>query len=355
MARILWLIIFTLLIVRVGLYFYSQPYYPDGTKLKISGKITTQPTRYDDSQYIKLEGFKIYLPSYPQIYYGDDVVVSGVVEEDKLQEAVLEEHLPTDQFLYVLRKNLLNFYAENLPQDSAALVSGMTIGAKELLTSEFWDELKKTGTAHVVVASGMNVALISKFLMLILIFFLPRKRAIPAAIAGIWFYAALAGFDSPIIRAAIMGSVAFTAQELGKIYSGVKALILSAVVMLFVKPEWVMDLGFWLSFAATGSLMLFERRIAKYLKRVPLIFREDLTTSTAAQIGVAPIMLLFFGKVTILAPVINMLVLWTVLPITIIGLAAGFLGLIYVPIGRAVLLLTYPLTLWFIRIVELFA
>jgi len=207
----------------------------------------------------------------------------------------------------------------------------------------------------VVVASGMNVTLVASFLMAVLVLFLPRRQAVPAALLGIWAYSLLSGFDAPIVRAAIMGSIAFSAQALGKLSSAARALALSALTMLIIWPQWLTDLGFILSFVATASLILFERRVARLVRFVPGIFREGFSTSLAAQIGVAPILFATFGQFNLLSPVINALILWTVPAITIVGGIGGMIGLTVPFLGKLILLLTYPLTSWFIWIVNLFA
>jgi len=101
--------------------------------------------------------------------------------------------------------------------------------------------------------------------------------------------------------------------------------------------------------------MLFERKIAHLVRFVPGIFREGFSTSLAAQIGVAPILFVTFGQFNLLSPIINALVLWTIPPITIIGGIGGIIGLMMPFFGKLILLLSYPLTSWFIWIVELFS
>ena len=151
-----------------------------------------------------------------------------------------------------------------------------------------------------------------------------------------------------------MGSLVFSAQKLGRMYYAWRALFISAGLMLIINPGWVSDLGFILSFVATASLMLFEAHINRYIRFVPAIFREGLSTSLSAQIGVAPILYFTFGQFNILSPLINALILWTIAPITMIAMLTGVVGVIVEPLGRIFLYLVYPLTYWFIMIVELF-
>jgi competence protein ComEC len=166
-------------------------------------------------------------------------------------------------------------------------------------------------------------------------------------------YVVLSGFDAPIIRAGIMGSVAFLAQFKGRLVDSYRLLIYSAGIMLLFKPLWILDLGFILSFVATLSLMLFQKRIDNKLHFVPNFLREGLSTSLAAQIGVAPIIYATFGAFNIFSPFINALILWTVSYIMILGALGGIIGLILPLIGRLILLMAFPFLWWFVEIIKI--
>lgn len=351
MRYVFWIFLIILVFVRI---FTIQPTFSDGDKIRISTKVSSEPIKYDTSQRLVLFGLKTYLPNYPEINYGDKVIVEGTVEDGKLTDPILVTLEPAIGRLYKIRNNIIKIYQKSLPEPHASLLAGLTLGSKAGLPASFWETLKKTGTAHVVVASGMNVTLVASFLIGILIIFLPRRKAIPLALVGVWSYSLLSGFDAPIVRAAIMGSVAFTAQAFGRLQAASRALFFSAAFMLIIKPDWITDLGFILSFVATISLMLFERKIASLIRFVPGIFREGLSTSLAAQIGVAPILFVTFGQFSLLSPIVNALVLWTIAPITIIAGVGGILGLFSTVVGKMIIFLAYPLTTWFIWIVGVF-
>jgi competence protein ComEC len=351
MRYIFWIFLILLIIIRI---ITTRPDFSDGDKVRITTKVSSEPIKYDTSQRLILVGLKTYLPKYPEIGYGDKVVVEGIVEDGKLNNPELISLELATGILYKTRNNIIEVYQKSLPEPHASLLAGLTLGSKAGLPTGFWEALKKTGTAHVVVASGMNVTLVAGFLMGILIILLPRRKAIPLALVGVWTYSLLSGFDAPIVRAAIMGSVTFTAQALGRLQVASRALFLSAALMLIVKPDWITDLGFILSFVATASLMLFERKIANLIRFVPGIFREGLSTSLAAQIGVAPILFATFGQFSLLSPIINALVLWTIAPITIIGGIGGIIGLASITAGKVIIYLSFPLTTWFVWIVEAF-
>jgi competence protein ComEC len=236
----------------------------------------------------------------------------------------------------------------------SGLIAGVVLGSKGTLSSEFYNQTKIAGVAHVIVASGTNVTFVVSFLMGVLTLFLPRRKAILFVILGIILYLFLSGFDAPLVRAAIMSSFIFLGQETGRLVSTWRIFFLTAGIMLLYNPDWALDIGFVLSFVSTGSLMLFEKRIRVWLARVPVILKEGLSTSLAAQIGVAPILFVTFGQFNIWSPIINALVLWTIPYIMILGSAGGVVGLIWPFLGKMVLWLSYPLLWWFSTVVSIF-
>jgi competence protein ComEC len=244
---------------------------------------------------------------------------------------------------------LIEFYQQNLPEPHASLVAGIVLGSKSSIPETFWNELKLTGVAHVVVASGTNVTFVAGFLISLFTLCFPRRKSVLLVIIAIWLYAVISGLESPIIRAAIMASVALSAQALGKLALAWKTLILTVYMMLVYQPAWIGDVGFIMTFVSVISLMLFQKKMEIILSFLPKVIKEGLSTSLAAQIGVAPILFVTFGQFNILSPLINALVLWTVGPIMMIGAISALLRI------RYLLYLVYPLTWWFINIVGLFS
>jgi competence protein ComEC len=351
MKFLFWGVLVFSLVLRI---IFSKTEYLEGKKIRITSTVHEEPVKYSFFQKISLKSLDVYLPKYPEISYGDKVVVEGVVIEGKLEKAELLKLEKSQGILIKFREKILEFYQKSLPEPHAALIAGITLGVRGEIPDSFWRGLTNSGLAHVVVASGSNVSLVAGFLVGILTLFIARRKAIPLLLIGIWLYAGLSGMDAPIIRAAIMGSITFSAQGIGRLSSAWRALVISAFIMLLIKPDWIADLGFLLSFVATACLMLFQGKIAKRLKKVPTIFREGLSTSLAAQIGVTPILFVTFGQFNILSPIANALVLWAVPIIMVVGGISGLIGLIFPLIGRILLYLVYPLTSWFIFIVNLF-
>lgn len=351
MKYVFYLFLVLTLLVRFSL---NKPSYKDGDNLRITAKVLSEPIIYDRQQYLKIKGLKTYLPKYPEINYGDTIVIEGKVNKDKLINPSLITVEDADVgFLYKLREKIISFYKKALPEPYSSLVSGIVLGSKQI-PEEFWTLLKKTGTAHVVVASGTNVTLVATFLISILTLYFKRRTAVFMAVAGIFLYVILSGFDAPIVRAAVMGSIVFFGQERGRVVNTWRILVISGYLMLLVKPEWITDLGFILSFVATMSLLIFQKKIDNYLKFIPNVFREGLSTSLAAQIGVAPIIFVTFGQFNLLSPIINALILWVVPYVMVSGLLAGIIGLFVPIIGSLILYISFPLLWWFVNVLTIF-
>lgn len=352
MARwLIWAVILLSLLLRISLYL-RYPIFRESEIVRITTTLTEEPTRYERSQVFRVEGLKVSIPRYPSVNYGDTIILEGKVESGELQAPKVVKIESSSNILLSIRYKLIGFYKRALPAPDATLITGMVLGSKDGITTEFWNELTATGTAHVVVASGMNVSLVAGFVLAIFLKITGRKYAVVFTIISIWLYVILTGFDAPIVRAGVMGTLTFLATYFGRVSLGLRILIVTSVIMLFIRPEWAIDVGFLLSFAATASVLIFGKRFYRLIKLGPDIFREALATSLAAQVGVGPILFLTFGQFNLFSPLINAVILWTVPIITIVSIVSGLIGLVLEPLGSIILLTIYPLTRWFIVIVK---
>lgn len=350
MKYLLWIFLFSLLVVR---FITTTPKLIDGQKVKISGTVFSEPTTSGSLKKFNLSGIPISTLTDQEIHYGDFVVLEGIYQKGELQKGKLDEIKISNNVFTIIRKKLLDFYKSSLPEPSASLVAGITVGAKSSLSYNFKTKLNNTGTSHIVVASGTNVTILAGFLMSMFITKLSRKKTLILTIISIWLYTFIAGFEAPIIRASIMSTVAFVAIIFGRVANSLRYTFLTALVMLIFVPRWLTDIGFLLSFSTTISIILFQSKLNTLLHFLPEILKEDLTTTLSAQAGSLPIILFFFGKFNPLSPIINILVLWTVPIIMIIGGISGIVSFISPGLAKIILDLSFPLTTYFVGIVSL--
>lgn len=334
-----------------------RPTFQEGDRVRITGRLSEEPFLIDGRQRLILGQVRVYVDRFPEYHYGEEMVAEGVVEKGEgglyLKNAKVVQVGQVAQ-VQTLRERTLGLYSKFLPEPHNALLSGIVLGTKTSLDSSFFESLRKTGTLHVVVASGTNIALFAGSILAVLARIIGRRTAIVPTLLATWLYVFLVGWQPPIVRAGIMGSIAFAAQAYGREFDAWRALFASGVVLLLLEPLWLFDVGFQLSFAATAGILAFSSSISKRLLLVP-VFREDLTTTLAAQIAVSPILWFNFGQFSLISPLVNSLILWTVPPIMAGGGIIAFLGVLWEPAGQVASWFVWLPLEYFIRIVRLFS
>jgi len=158
-----------------------------------------------------------------------------------------------------------------------------------------------------------------------------------------------------VVRAGIMGIFVLLARQLGRASRATNALVFTAFVMLLFNPKILMfDAGFQLSFLATVGLVYINPIFQNYAKRLPELFgvKDALVTTLSAIITTTPLILYQFGRLSIVAPLANILIL-PAIPITMaIGFAAGIAGMVSTAIGQIIVWPAWLLLEYMIRIAE---
>lgn len=337
-----------------------MPHFVPGTKVKIIGILKEEPKIIGQSQTFSLAGLKIRTWRYPEFHYSDRLEVVGVVgakglenPEIKLVEANNNSGLRAK--IYDLQRKLAAVYRQTLPEPQAGLLAGIVLGSKSGLPNDFYQNLVKTGTVHMIVASGTNVTIVGSTLTTLFILFFKRRLALILAFLGIWFYVLLAGADAPVVRAGLMGSLAFLAQGLGREADAWRGLGLAAVVLLLINPLNLFDVGFQLSFAATAGILFFGPKFSRLFSRLPNQAQTDLSQTLGAQFATLPIILINFGSFSPLSPVTNMLLV-TIVPLLMkLGAVVAMVGLVFLSLAQALAWLLWPFLTYFVKVVEVFA
>lgn len=233
-----------------------------------------------------------------------------------------------------------------LPSPQSNLLSGILLGIKKDLPAEFKLALRDTSTLHIVVVSGQNLTMLAG-LFLNLAPILRRKLAICLSLLAVIFYTLLTGAEVPVLRAAVMFGMASLAQWVGREKDSWWILVVTASFMLLINPLWIKDLSFQLSFLATFGVVVVAGVLVKYLQWLPLL-GQDLAVTLGAQAMVLPIIAQSFHQISMVGVMTNLLVLWTIPLIMILGLGALILGEVFTWV-------LWPLLTYFVYIVQYFA
>ena len=246
---------------------------------------------------------------------------------------------------------LMNSIESVIPEPQAGLGEGLLLGVKQALGADVEAAFRTTGIIHIIVLSGYNVMLVVAFVMFILSFFLSKRRRLFVGLLAIIGFAIMVGLSATVVRASIMASLLLIAATFGRTYDISRALLLAGAVMVFINPYiLVYDIGFQFSFMATVGLILIAPRFETlFLNATPLLsVKEYVIATIATQIAVLPLLLYYIGEVSLIAVVVNVLVLPMVPLAMLTTFLAGMVGMfsstLAIPFGFvAHLFLTYIL------------
>lgn len=358
----IWLILLAILAIRFFSVFTTPSPYKPGEIVRVTGTLHQDSQINANTQRFQVSGIRVVTTSFPRYQYGDTLRIVGKTQS---QVPTVKWYVPTIYFpkieaktsgsglalIGIVRQHIRKTIEKFLPVSQSTLLSGILLGGNTGFSEIFFEALRNTGTLHVVAASGMNVSILAAFLMAIFIRIVPRHIAALFVVAGIFFYAGLASFQPSIVRASTMGILVFTAAILNRGALATLGLLLACYTMLLFDPHLLFDIGFQLSVAATAGLLFLKPLAAtqwdwfKKLETFPVV-GDSFTTTLVAQAATLPILLSSFGTVSLVSIPVNTLVLWTIQPIMVLGIAAAIVSPL--PILSALpLLAAFPLLSFF--------
>jgi len=265
-------------------------------------------------------------------------------------------------FIGRTRQIILEAQSTNLEQKPfLGILTALTVGDRYGISASQWQVLTNTGTNHLMAISGLHIGLVSG-----LFFFLTRRlwgyfpylvnkltapqAAALCSIISATAYAALAGFSIPTQRALIMVSVVMLGIFLKRKIRAAHTLIMALFIILLLDPLVVLSAGFWLSFTAVGAIMYaLNQRVAN--RGLWTAFGK---VQFVTLIGLAPFLVMFFQKVSLVSPIANMIAVpWVsmvTIPLTLLGSLLVFplpaVGNFLLNISHLSLELIWPLLSW---------
>lgn len=209
-----------------------------------------------------------------------------------------------------------------------ALFKAITTGNTNDFGEGDWEQLRKTGTIHLAVISGLHigfVALVGWWLGRFFSIFIPTSNfALPyiTAFSLSFIYLLIAGAGLPAQRAFLMLSVLLFAGFKNYYIDHWTRWWIAVALVLTLSPLSVFEKGFWLSFTAVGVLIWQATKGGRLLGLMKLQW--------VLLLGMLPLYLFFFSGVSVIAPLINLLAipLFTLLvPLLLLHLLLSSLGL----------------------------
>jgi competence protein ComEC len=335
-----------------------------GQTVTLTSTISDDPTLGDGTAVTVLHsgsiGFRTKIKTGTVIAYGDTVTVSGTLAKPEnfetsqgtefdyvdylakdnifylIQNAQLRSITKATSFsltrtLYSFRHSVERILFTYLPEREGGFVAGILLGTKADIAQDFYDDLVRTSTVHIIALSGYNVTIVAESIAAVLgVILAPVAASIVGGI-GIVLFVIMTGASSTALRAGLMALLLIFARVSGRQSDAFRVLTFAALILIAIRPSYLTsDVSFQLSFLATLGLLLVSPLVVGFLERfLPFVFAELIGTTLAAEISVAPFIIYKMGVFSVVSLPTNVLIL-PFIPILM------FLGFILICIGFAV-------------------
>ncbi|WP_240489903.1 ComEC/Rec2 family competence protein [Actinomadura atramentaria] len=225
-----------------------------------------------------------------------------------------------------------------LPPDQRGVLPAMVVGDVSGLDPRLAEDFRTAGLTHLLVVSGANLAVVvGAVLALCRVVGLGGRVATVLAAGAVPLFVLVARPDPSVLRAAVMGLVGLAALLGGRERRGLPALGAAVVVLVLLDPALARSYGFALSVLATaGLLVLAPVWRARLRRRLPGPVAEAVAVAAAAQVAVAPVLVMLSGRLGVLSVAANLLVAPVVAPATLFGFAGALTAPVALPVARLV-------------------
>ena len=319
------------------------------------------------SKKFSIENVRVFLKKEEDLKPGMKILVKGTlkrVEEPANPGGFDSQHYYACRHIYYFMKNavvrkktesysgyrqLLLHVKEKCRQiltaaagEDAPLFCAMVLGDKQDLEPEMRMRYQLAGIVHILAISGLHISILGMGLYNLL-----KKAGLGIWPAGIFSqYGIMTGGSVSTMRAVTMFLIAMGARITGRIYDMMTALSVTAMMILLESPAYLLDSGFLLSFGCVLGIGVAAEKICA-LAGAEKKWTKALVSSMALQLVTLPVMLKFFGEVSLAGFFLNLLVLPSVGFVLIGGMAALLLGIFCIPAAKLAILPARGLLLFY--------
>ena len=345
-----------------------------------NAKLTVEVQKIN-SQVVQNENILLSVSLYPEFHYGDEIKFTaklqapqnfsanddgrifdyvgylrarGIWYTAKVYKAELvsvNNGNPVVAGLLKIKNIFKDSIQNNISEPESSLMNGILLGAKQSLGKDILAEFQETGTSHVVVLSGYNIAIVASSVMALLSK-LSQNLSFGFGVVSIILFTILSGSGASANRAAVMVVVALFAKRFNRDYKAGRALGFATLLLLAPNPLLlVYDPSFQLSVLATVGMLFVSPLLLPRFKFLTEKFgiRETISTTVGVMLTTLPLLVYTTGIVSLVSLPVNVAVLGVVPTTMLFGFITGLLGLVspylgLVPGFFSFVLLKYILT-----------
>lgn len=344
---------------RAGPDFISQDYINQfiGKNVIISGTISKDPDESNDKYNLNLTDLEIKFPDGVQSFSGylftqvnnknlqrsDRITISGelssgfgsyiaTIYRPELKEISRPE--PGDVFL-----KIRNFFAEKIknyiPSPENGLALGYLLGQKSGVDKAIKETLQLIGLTHIIVASGAHLSTLTGFARKIFGRF-SRFASLLAAISATFFFIGITGLSPSMLRAGLVTGLSLLLWYVGREIHPLRLIILVASVTLIINPFYITELAWLLSFLSFSAILVLTPALIKFLygkDRDPNFIFTTLISSLSATLLTFPVLLFYFGQISLISIFANLLILPTVSIAMGLTFLTGIFAIVFPPLA----------------------
>lgn len=230
--------------------------------------------------------------------------------------------------------------------DVSPFAKALLLGDTDELSYETDTALKVSGIRHIAAVSGLHVAILYGAVVLLL-----GRRSILSTLLSwvvLFVFAAAAGFTPSVTRACIMTGVLGLSYTLEREYDPPSALSFACICMLMVNPFAASSASLQLSVSSVAGILMFASPLNSWLRgRIPVQPKNMVTSriltwltgtvavTLSAMVFTTPFTVYYFGMISLIGVLTNMLTLWIISTIFIGIIASCILGAMSQGLGSA--------------------
>lgn len=280
-------------------------------------------------------------------------------------ETVRPERIPMQALPAHWSRTLKSAVAAAFPADAAPLMTALLTGDKSGLPVAEYTALQRSGLAHAVAVSGLHIGFLVQ-LAVVLSGSRFRRRTALIALPAMAVYALVAGCTPSVVRAVVMNALLLLGPLLGREDDPPTTLSFALMVLLLQNPYGVQSVGLQLSFVSVGGILAFSARVREWLWGMLPIRKEthrllqgaayfvtaSLSTTVGALALTTPLTAFYFGTISLVAPLSNLLCLTLVAFLFQAGLVTTLLAVLSPALGAflgGLAALPVRLLLWLVR------
>ena len=285
--------------------------------------------------------------------------VYGIIQVKKENIKIINNkiNIPiTDKFcktsLWRARNNFIKRLKETLSQRVYSFLLSIFFGIRSELDEEIYTKFRNTGMVHLLAISGLHIGFIGILFLNFFRIFLSRSKSFIISIIILFAYIMLITPSASSWRAFFMYTISALFFITGICTSGVTVLSITAIILMFINPYSIFDLGFQFSFLATSGILLLSNPLnEKMPERIPEKIKSLITVTMSAFLSIFILQWSLFHKV----PLFSLLSSIFIVPLFGILFSLLFFGILLFYITKIVFVAKVMefLTLSFLKIIDI--